>query len=173
MLETKCVEDDFEMLVTVLAIFVTSILYLLTLVSGTNIQKRSPISKFCHQHPKIVTNIKSPTSTCHQHLWSRTHCRTHCLVAFWLYKNRLQYDKNADWWIFSWDYVTCHSGVLALRFGKLNTRPNINSDFTFSKRSRYSNLPFPSLPRIFSLTSIIFIIFLEGYWQCFFGNSSL
>ena len=30
----------------------------------------SPISKFCHQHPKIVTNIKSPTSTRHQHLCS-------------------------------------------------------------------------------------------------------
>ena len=30
----------------------------------------SPITKFGHQHPKIVTNIKSPTSTCHQHLCS-------------------------------------------------------------------------------------------------------
>ena len=28
----------------------------------------SPISKFCHQHPKIVTRIKSPTSTCFHHL---------------------------------------------------------------------------------------------------------
>ena len=38
------------------------------LESGTSILKMSPISKFCHQHPKIVTNIKSPTSTCYQHL---------------------------------------------------------------------------------------------------------
>ena len=28
----------------------------------------SPISKFCHKHPKIVTNIKSPASSCPQHL---------------------------------------------------------------------------------------------------------
>ena len=31
----------------------------------------SPISKFYHKHPKIVTNLKSPTSTGHQHLCSR------------------------------------------------------------------------------------------------------
>jgi len=36
--------------------------------SGTNIPKMSPISKFCHFHEKIATKIKSPTSTCHQHL---------------------------------------------------------------------------------------------------------
>ena len=72
MLETKCVRDNFEMLVTVFAIFVTNILYLSTLSSGTNIQKMSPISKFYHQHPKIITNIKSPTSTCHQHLCNPT-----------------------------------------------------------------------------------------------------
>ena len=57
MLETKYVGDNFEMLVTVLADFATNILYLLALASGTNIQKMSPISKFCQQHPKIVTNI--------------------------------------------------------------------------------------------------------------------
>ena len=43
MLETKYVGDNLEM---------------------------PPISKFCHQHPKIVTNIKSPASTCHEHLCS-------------------------------------------------------------------------------------------------------
>ena len=37
--------------------FVTNILYLLATASGTNIQKMSSISKFCHQHPKIVTNV--------------------------------------------------------------------------------------------------------------------
>ena len=37
MLETKCVGDNFEMLVTVLTVFVTNILYFLTLASGTNI----------------------------------------------------------------------------------------------------------------------------------------
>ena len=41
------VGDNFEMLVTVLTVFVTNILYLLTLASGNNIQKFSPISKFC------------------------------------------------------------------------------------------------------------------------------
>ena len=75
MLKTKYVGDNFEMLVTVVADFVTNILYLLALASGTNIQKMSPISKFCHQHPKIVTNIKPPTSTCHQHLCSLMHIR--------------------------------------------------------------------------------------------------
>ena len=69
MLETKYVGDNFEMLVTVLVDFVTNILYLFALASGTNIQKMSPISKFCHQHPKNVTSIKS-ISTCHQHLCS-------------------------------------------------------------------------------------------------------
>ena len=47
MLETKYVGDIFEMLVTVLADFVANILYILALAS-TNIQKMSPISKFCH-----------------------------------------------------------------------------------------------------------------------------
>ena len=37
--------------------FVTNILYLLATASGDNIQKMSPISKFCHQQPKIVTNV--------------------------------------------------------------------------------------------------------------------
>ena len=36
--------------------FVTNILYLFTLASGTYIQKMSSTSKFCHQFPKIVTN---------------------------------------------------------------------------------------------------------------------
>ena len=40
MLETKCVGDNFEMLVTVLA--VTNILYLSTLQPDINIQKMSP-----------------------------------------------------------------------------------------------------------------------------------
>ena len=67
MLETKYVSDNFEMLVTVLPkpfwpVFVTNILYLLTLVSGTNNQKMSPISRFCHWHPKIVTNIYEATT---------------------------------------------------------------------------------------------------------------
>ena len=39
MLGTNCVGDNFEMLVTVLTIFVFNILYLLTLVLWTNIQK--------------------------------------------------------------------------------------------------------------------------------------
>ena len=56
MLETKCVGDNFQMLVTVWALFVAKILYLLTLASSINIQKMSPISKFSHQHP-LVTNI--------------------------------------------------------------------------------------------------------------------
>ena len=45
--------------------------YFLTLASGTNIQKthqyRNPVTNTF----KIVTNVKSPTSTCHQFLWSQ------------------------------------------------------------------------------------------------------
>ena len=44
MLVTKCVGDNFKMLVTVLAISVTNILYLLTVALGTNMQKMSPRS---------------------------------------------------------------------------------------------------------------------------------
>ena len=61
MLETKCVGDNFKMLVTVLAFLVTNIHYLFTLASGTNIQKMSPTSKFSHQHPQIVPTLS------HQH----------------------------------------------------------------------------------------------------------
>ena len=68
---TKCVGDNFKMLVTLLAILVTNIRYLLTLGSGTNFQKMSPRSLFCRQHSKIVTNFKSPTLQCHQHDCSR------------------------------------------------------------------------------------------------------
>ena len=46
-LATKCVGENFEMFATVSAVFVTNILYLLTLASGSNNQKMSPISKFC------------------------------------------------------------------------------------------------------------------------------
>ena len=57
MLETKYVRDNFEMLKTILADFVTNIFYLLALASGTNIKKISPISKNCHQHPNIYVAI--------------------------------------------------------------------------------------------------------------------
>ena len=50
MLETKYVDDNFKMLVMVLAI---------TIFLN---KRRALTSKFCHQHPKIVTIIKSPTS---------------------------------------------------------------------------------------------------------------
>ena len=36
--------------------------------------KMSPISKFCYQLPKIVPNVKAPTSRCHQH-------RCHLLIS--------------------------------------------------------------------------------------------
>jgi len=35
---------------------------------GQQQPKDVTISKFCHLHPKIITKIKSPTSTCHQNL---------------------------------------------------------------------------------------------------------
>jgi len=42
MLETKCVGDNFKMLVTIWAISVTNIIYLLTLALGTDTQKMLP-----------------------------------------------------------------------------------------------------------------------------------
>ena len=78
MLETKYVGDNFEMLVTVLADFDTNIFYILPVASGINIQKKSPISKFCHKHPKIVTNI---------HLSS-------IYVATLLFYSRFEMDEN-------------------------------------------------------------------------------
>ena len=62
-LETKCVDDNYTMLVTVLAmtVLVTNIHSLFILASGTNIQKMSPTSKFCHQDPKFITKLVTPT----------------------------------------------------------------------------------------------------------------
>ena len=57
---------------TVLAVFVTNIRYLLTIAMGTNIQNMSPISKFCHQHPTIVTDIYVATI-----LWCTCVCGAH------------------------------------------------------------------------------------------------
>ena len=71
MLVTQCVGGNFEIWVTVLAVFVISILFLLTWVSSTNIQKMSPISLFYHQDQKIVNNVKSQAPTCHRYFWHR------------------------------------------------------------------------------------------------------
>ena len=100
MLVTKCVSDNYTMLVTVLAILVTNIHYLFTLASGINIQKMSLTSKFCHQHPKIVTNFKLLTSRCHQH-----HCHhychhlchirdMHCLFAMQQFNLQIEFSLN-------------------------------------------------------------------------------
>ena len=67
MLETKCVGHNLRMFVTTYAILVTDVYYLFRWVLVTNIQKRLPRSKLCQQHPKIVTNFKSPSSRCLQH----------------------------------------------------------------------------------------------------------
>ena len=47
-LETKCDGDNFEMLVTILAVFVTNVLDFLIQTSGTNIQRMSQTSKKYH-----------------------------------------------------------------------------------------------------------------------------
>ena len=47
MLETKCIGDNYNMLVTTL---ITNTNYLFTLASDTSIQKMSSTSKFSHQH---------------------------------------------------------------------------------------------------------------------------
>ena len=55
MLVTKCAGENFQLLVTILAILDTKIHYLFTLELVTNIQKVSPSSKYCHQLAKNVT----------------------------------------------------------------------------------------------------------------------
>jgi len=60
--EMKCVGDDCKMLVTVLAILVTNIHYLFTFALDTNIQKMSQTSILSHEHPQIVSNLKSSIS---------------------------------------------------------------------------------------------------------------
>ena len=80
MLEIKSVGGNFEKLVTVLAVFVTNILYLLTLASGTNIQKMSPISKFCHQDK--VTNIYVVVSYSQIHDISRYCCAAKSVIFY-------------------------------------------------------------------------------------------
>ena len=61
--ETKCVGDNFDV------VFVTKILYLLTLASGTH--NGDPTFKRYNRFQSSVTNIKLPSSTCHQHLCNR------------------------------------------------------------------------------------------------------
>ena len=53
MLETKCVADNFKMLVTILAILVTDILYLLKLAIF-KILILSPTFLDCHQHHNVT-----------------------------------------------------------------------------------------------------------------------
>ena len=63
MLESKCVGDNFEMLVTILSGFVTNILCLSTLASGTNIQNQA------FQNQPLVTNVdilSLASKNCHQ-----------------------------------------------------------------------------------------------------------
>jgi len=61
-LETKYVDDKFEMLVTVLANFVTNILYQYV----TNIEILSPTPENCHQHK--VTNIHLTPLSMRRHI---------------------------------------------------------------------------------------------------------
>ena len=75
MLKTKYIFSTFDMLVTVESILIIAKLSF-TYASGTHIQKISSRSKFCHQHPKIVANLKSQTAWYHRyngHLESRLH----------------------------------------------------------------------------------------------------
>ena len=55
MLVTKCISDNYKVLVTVLAIMVVNIHYCFTLAPGTNIEILPPTSKNLHQ--REVTNI--------------------------------------------------------------------------------------------------------------------
>ena len=58
MLVTEFFGDNFEMLATILANLVTKILQPLTIASGVNIHKMSPISKFRHQHLSRMNSWK-------------------------------------------------------------------------------------------------------------------
>ena len=66
MLQTKCVGDDFKMLLTVLPTLITNILYLF---SKKFLHKRqAPTFKRCRQHRNSITSIhKSSPTLRHQH----------------------------------------------------------------------------------------------------------
>ena len=61
MLKTKFADDNFKMLLTVLAILVTNILYHLTLALGINIQKMSP------RLYSVANILKLSATVSHQH----------------------------------------------------------------------------------------------------------
>jgi len=75
MLRTNCVDDNYKMLVTNFShqLSWSNFHYLFTCASGSNIHKMSSMSKFSHQHLKIVTNFKTRISWWHQH---NCHCKT-------------------------------------------------------------------------------------------------
>ena len=68
MLVTKCVGDNFKMLVTVLAILVTNIHLFCSLTSGTNIQLLSPTTRDQHHDvTNIVATVKSDMPSYAEH----------------------------------------------------------------------------------------------------------
>ena len=64
MFETKCVGDNYKILVTVLADVITNIHYLFTLASGVNIPKSSPtlLSLFPTSVTTFQVHLNFPTS---------------------------------------------------------------------------------------------------------------
>ena len=106
MLETKFIGDNFEMLVMVLTIFVR-------LQHSKDFVRNSKIcSKFY-----IVTNKKSPTSTCLQYLWSRWDSRGYKATLryenHWLKSNSFtpinfcQLKAQINWceWVWFWSMI--------------------------------------------------------------------
>ena len=93
-LETKYIGDKFEMLVTVLAVFVSNILYERGSISdrlSVNISLGFPLG---HQYPKDVTNIEIPSLTpknCDQHKVTNINLSP---TSMWPHQNSLLNHKS-------------------------------------------------------------------------------
>ena len=104
------VGDNFEMLMMVLSIFV---IYLLTLASGTNIQKMSPISKCCQQHRCIHLYLFEVQSVVywktHRLNFDNAHTNSPACVGFFkapfgFAMNRIQwFSFPTSYWLYWWN----------------------------------------------------------------------
>ena len=127
MFETKCVADNYKIMLTAFAILVTNIDYHFTLASDNNIQKMSSTSKFSHQHLQIVTNFKWPTSLspfCHKHLKVATNIT---VVTYESMATAVLVTASC-WWLFYKDLysskkISCF--VSWHRFSKMDSRSDV------------------------------------------------
>ena len=105
MLVTKCVCDNFEILVTALSLFVTDIFCHRYLFLSFNISVG-------HQCPKFLTKMKSPTPTFHQYLCSpKLNVIKLFLVNIWLWINFVESNSFFVRNSFNNQLIDCHQFI--------------------------------------------------------------